>query len=272
MQMRQPPSPAVDPKKPTVRRTCSTVITVRSVPESPAVRSSTRRSPWAFAEMRRATGCVGGNVERTVAVLHGRRRRIRMGEDEPGDAGRRASPCRCRRRRRSARRAGHAAAAGSRRAARPRRRRDRTARWCRAGCGTCVVVRVHVIRSVLQRHRRGCRIEPAVDDRSRSRRRPCSLGRRESITTQRLRLGGGDRQIGVAQPGMEVERLGLEAVGLSLSTAPAAGPLETDFGRHVEDEGQVRHGIGDDDALEAADDRGRSTACRGRPGRRGSSR
>ncbi len=85
MQTRQPPSPAVEPKKPTVRRTSSTVITVRSLPLSPGVRSSTRRSGCALPATRRATGLSGRHAS-DVACLHRVRRRVGMGQHEPRHA------------------------------------------------------------------------------------------------------------------------------------------------------------------------------------------
>ena len=71
MQTRQPPSPAVEPKKLTVRRTWSTVITVRSAPESPATRSSTRRSVWALPAMRRTVGCAGSRASEVASLTAG---------------------------------------------------------------------------------------------------------------------------------------------------------------------------------------------------------
>ena len=57
MATRQPPSPAVEPKNGTVRRTSSTRVTVKSLPVfSLMTRSSTRRSLCAWPAMRRATG------------------------------------------------------------------------------------------------------------------------------------------------------------------------------------------------------------------------
>jgi hypothetical protein len=73
IQMRQPPSPAVEPKKPIVRRTSSTWITVRSLPLSPSVRSSASRSLWPCAATRRTAGLSGGSVSdvawRTAALV-----------------------------------------------------------------------------------------------------------------------------------------------------------------------------------------------------------
>ena len=62
MAIRQPPSPAVAPKKEIVRRTSSTAICCRSTPFSLGVRSRTRRSPCARAAIRRATGCCGSTA------------------------------------------------------------------------------------------------------------------------------------------------------------------------------------------------------------------
>ena len=70
-QTRQPPSPAVEPKKLTVRRTSSTVITVRSVPVGPGVRSSTRRSVCDCAATRRAAGWSGATASERAACTAG---------------------------------------------------------------------------------------------------------------------------------------------------------------------------------------------------------
>ncbi len=78
-----------------------------------------------------------------------------------------------------------------------------------------------------------------------------------------LRLGPGDRQEGVAQPGVEVEGLGLEPVGRPAPSAPARGRAgEAGLGGEVEDQGQVGPGRADDDPLQGGDD-ARIEAARG---------
>jgi len=56
MQTRQPPSPAVEPKKPIVFRTMSTGMNIGTLPLSSSTRSSANRSGWPCAATRRATG------------------------------------------------------------------------------------------------------------------------------------------------------------------------------------------------------------------------
>ena len=56
--MRQPPSPAVEPKNVTVLRISSTAICLCNTPLSLSVRSIMRRSGWAWAAILRATGCL----------------------------------------------------------------------------------------------------------------------------------------------------------------------------------------------------------------------
>jgi hypothetical protein len=67
MATRQPPSPAVAPKKEIVRRTSSTAICWRNTPLSFGIRSRTRRSPCACAATRRATGCSGSTASDVAA-------------------------------------------------------------------------------------------------------------------------------------------------------------------------------------------------------------
>ncbi len=124
--MRQPPSPAVEPKNETDRRTSSTAMSWRNLPVSPTVRSSTRRSRL---RLRCDTACdrmIGRRPQATPPTAP----RPRPGPDgraRSAPYGRRASPCRSRAVRRSAR---HAACArcGRRRAMPARRPHARTAR------------------------------------------------------------------------------------------------------------------------------------------------
>src|SRR5262245_63302129 len=67
-----------------------------------------------------------------------------------------------------------------------------------------------------------------------------------------LGLAVGQLAVGLAQPGVELQRLGLEAVG-GLAAAPARRPLEAHLDRHIEDAGQVGPRGADCDALQAPD-------------------
>ncbi|MBK5959539.1 hypothetical protein CCR97_15190 [Rhodoplanes elegans] len=71
-QMRQPPPVAVAPKKPTVSRTWSTVMTVRTVSLfSPGVRSSASNAPSVSAATRRTTGWSDGSASEVAACTAG---------------------------------------------------------------------------------------------------------------------------------------------------------------------------------------------------------
>ena len=79
-----------------------------------------------------------------------------------------------------------------------------------------------------------------------------SRGGRPSIMHDAARLLMRQRAIGAAQFLVKLDRLGFEAVG-GAARAPARGARQADGCRHVEHEGQVRHGGADGDALEPAD-------------------
>ena len=226
MPTRQPPSPAVEPKNGTVRRTSSTRMTVQQLAVfSLSVRSSTSRSPCACAAMRRATGWSRATAS-DVALLHGRHRGIGMGEHEArhaigerrlADAALAADQPGMR----------HAAAAIGVEQRLLGLGDGRTARWSRADAGS--------------RHRRrasaACALKAGfvleLDRRALAgssffctTRQICVgdliLRVVASISTQRSGSSRRERQEAVAQLFVERQRLALEAVGAAVA-APLVG-------------------------------------------------
>ncbi|MNC96089.1 hypothetical protein D3C83_133710 [compost metagenome] len=72
MATRQPPSPAVDPKNDTLRRTSSTRMLANSLPVfSLNTRSSVSRSVWDWLATRRATGQSAGTASEVARCTTG---------------------------------------------------------------------------------------------------------------------------------------------------------------------------------------------------------
>ena len=138
MATRQPPSPAVEPKNDNAARTCSTRVSVNSLPVfSLTTRSSTRRSLCAWPAMRRADGMIRRDGERR-GLLHSRLARIRIRQHEARQAIGQRRLADAASRRRSARRA-ECARRDRLRAASARPRHGRTAPSSRADAAVVVI-------------------------------------------------------------------------------------------------------------------------------------
>ena len=126
-------------------------------------------------------------------------------------------------------------------------------------------------RGVLDRDRRGRRMQPLARPRSRCARRPRRAARGVDQRRSAWARAAREREIGVAQLLVKFDRLRLEAVGRALAAPLAcarARPTSAGTSRM-----KVRSGmsVADGDALEPADQLARRP-CRARPDRRASNR
>ena len=250
MAMRQPPSPAVEPKNDTVRRTSSTAICWRNTPFSLSVRSRTRRSPCALGGDAARHRMVGVDGKRGRGCNLGRGR-IGMGEHEAGHAvgERRLADALGPDDQKGMR---HAAAAIGGQQCRFGAARGRTGPRSRADAA----LRLLLLRSACGAHAYGSRAKlvgvrdmlapTAGSSLQFTTAQIClatsSLMRRlASITTQRSGSCRGESEVGIAQLFVKFRILGLEPIGRGFAAATcerAAMPTSTGRSRT-----KVRSGV-----------------------------